>query len=168
VKELGARLVACILSKQAPGMQKSADWMPCRGLRCSWRGAQSTFGPGPLDTPESFVSPGAGSSGAKSGNDVRAGGLVENAGETEIGGYILRDSSVTSPLFGHLPTQHPPYQSRHRRWRRFRRSTPSPAEEGATEVFFNSVLSSKSATAVSNGGGTSPCPPAPSVPAVAG
>jgi hypothetical protein len=155
-------------------MQKSADWMPCHGLRCGWRGAQSTSGPDPLDTPESFISPGAGASGAKGGNDVRAGGLVENAGEPKSAATFCRIVvspllfSVTSSLFGHLPTQYPPYQSRHRRRRLFHRSTPSPAEGGMMEVFFNSVLSSKSVAAVSNGGGTSPCPPAPSVPVVDG
>jgi hypothetical protein len=90
-------------------MQKSANWMPCRGLRCDWHAAQSTSGLVPLDTPESVVSPDAGTSRAKSGNGMRTGGLVENAGETKISGCISRDSSVTSPLFGHLPTEQPPY-----------------------------------------------------------
>jgi hypothetical protein len=85
-------------------MQKSADWMPCHGLRCGWRGAQSTSGPDPLDTPESFVSPGAGASGAKDGNDVRAGGLVENAGEPKSAATFCR--IVVSPLLFSVTSQH--------------------------------------------------------------
>jgi hypothetical protein len=42
------------------------------------------------------------------------------------------------------------------------------SSKSAAGVLFNSILSFKFAAAVSNGGGTSPCPPAPSVPAVAG
>jgi hypothetical protein len=106
-----------------------------------------------------------------------------SAGDIEIGGSISRASSVTSPLFDHLPTQHSLYQSRRRR--RLHRSTPSPTEGGAAEVYSISGrgrcgggllhlqprearrrssstlgLSSKSAVAVSNATGTSPCPPA--------
>jgi hypothetical protein len=125
--------------------------------------------------------PRAGASGAKSGNDVRAEDHLKSAGDSEVGGSVSRASSVTSPLFGHLPTQHPPYQSR--RWRRLHRSTPSPTEGGAAEVYSISgrgrrgggllhlrprearrrssstpSLSSKSAATVSNATGTSPCP----------
>jgi hypothetical protein len=62
--------------------------------------------------------------------------------ENKIGGCVSRASSVTSPLFGHLSTQHPLYQSRYRRGqkrrrRQLHRSTPSPVEGGAAEVFFN-------------------------------
>jgi hypothetical protein len=148
-------------------MQKSADWMPCHDLRCGWHGAQSTSGPGPLDTPESVISIGSGASGAKSGKDVRAGGLLENTGETKIDGFVLRDSSVTSPIF--VTSQHNiphtsldtggngdggPIDLLHLRPRELRRSSSTLA------------LSSKSAAVVSNGGGPSPCPLA--VPVVAG
>jgi hypothetical protein len=72
---------------------------------------------------------------------VRAEGLLKSAGESEIGACVSQASSVTSLLFGHLPTQHPQYQSRHRRrQRRLHRSTPSPTEGGAAEIFFNSEL----------------------------
>jgi hypothetical protein len=150
-------------------MQKSADWMPCHDLRCGWHGAQSTSDPSPLDTPESVVSIGAGTSGAKSGNGVCAGGLLENAGETEIDGCVSRDSSVTSPIL--VTYQHNiPHTSLdtggggnvgstdllHLRPRELRRSSSTLA------------LSSKSVVVVSNGGGPSPCPLAPCVPVVAG
>jgi hypothetical protein len=108
--------------------------------------------PGSLDTLESAVSPGAGASGANSGNGVRAGDHLKSAGESEISGSVSRASNVTYPIFGHLPTQHPhtsldtgggggytdllhlpPREAR-------RRSTLSPTEGGAAEVFFNSGL----------------------------
>jgi hypothetical protein len=41
----------------------------------------------PLDTLESVVFPGAGASRPKKWERVRAGGLIENVGETEIGGW---------------------------------------------------------------------------------
>jgi hypothetical protein len=94
---------------------------------------------------------------------VRAGDLLKSAGESKIGGCVSRASSVTSPLFDHLPTQTPPLPvstpaavtqsySISGRGRRdggllhlrpreaWRRSSPSPAEGGAAEVFFNSGL----------------------------
>jgi hypothetical protein len=70
---------------------------------------------------------------AKSENGVRAIDHLKSVGHSEIGGSVSRASSVTSPLFGHLPTQHPPYQSR-RRWR-LHRFTPFLTEGGATEVY---------------------------------
>jgi hypothetical protein len=125
------------------------------------------------------ISPRAGASGAKSGNDVRAEDHLKSAGDSKIGGSVSRASSVPSPLFGHLPTQHPPYQSRRRRQPRLHRSTPSPTEEGAAKVYSISgrgrrgggllhlwprearrrssltpSLSSKSAVTVSNATGT--------------
>jgi hypothetical protein len=77
-------------------MQKSANWMPCHGLRCGWHGVQSISGLGPLDTLESVIFPGAGASGEKSGNGMRVGGLLKNAGDSKIGGYVSWASSVTS------------------------------------------------------------------------
>jgi hypothetical protein len=127
--------------------------------------------------------PGVGDSGAKSGNSVHAEYHLKSTGDRKIGGSISRASSVTSPFFGHLPTQHPPYQSRRRR--RLHRSTPSPTEGGVVEVYSifgrgrrgggllhlwprearrrsssTPGLSSKSTAAVSNATCTSPCPPA--------
>jgi hypothetical protein len=124
---------------------------------------------------------------------ARAEDHLKSARDSKISGSVSRASSVTSPIFGHLPTQHPPYQYRHRRRRRLHRSIPSPTEGGAAEVYSISVrgrrgggllhlwprearrrststlgLSSKSTAAVSNATGTSPCPPAPSVPIIAG
>jgi hypothetical protein len=142
---------------------------------------KSISGLDPLNTLESAVSPGVGVSGAKSGNSVRTEDHLKSAGDSKIDGSVSQASSVTSPLFGHLPTQHSPYQYRRRRW--LHRSTPSPTEEGAAEVYSISGrgrrdggllhlwsrearwrssstpgLSSKFAAVVSNATSTSPCP----------
>jgi hypothetical protein len=60
---------------------------------------------------KSVVSPRTDTSGAKSGNGVRAGGLLKYAGESEIGGYVSQASSVTSPLFGHISQHNIPHTS---------------------------------------------------------
>jgi hypothetical protein len=133
-ERIGARLVACKQSKQAPRCKSRL--IGCHMVGCIVAGMVHKAPPalGLLDTLDSAVSSGAGASGAKSGNGVRAEDHLKSAGDSEIGGSFSWASSVTSPLFSHLPTQHPPYQSR-RRLRRLHRSTPSLTKGGAAEVY---------------------------------
>jgi hypothetical protein len=76
-------------------------------MACGWHATKSCSGLGPVGAPKSGISLDAGARRVKSANGMRAGGLLNKAGETEIAGCISRHISVTSPLLGHLGTKHP-------------------------------------------------------------